>query len=125
MRAPLIGLLTVVVLCLSLVVTARAQSVTVEPAEGNQEATFLFRGSDFTPGDTIAMRFTSPAGDAYMLLDQEGRELFLTVAEDGTFSIEIVPVELFVGAPAGLWRAEFCPATGDFCLAGTFTIRVE
>ena len=125
MRAPLIGLLTGVVLCLSLVVTARAQSVTVGPAEGNQEATFVFRGSEFIPGDTISMRFTSPAGDAYMLLDQDGREFFLTVAEDGTFGLSIVPVELFVGAPAGLWLAEFCPSAGEFCLAGTFTIHVE
>jgi hypothetical protein len=125
MRVATLALLTAVALCLATATPANAQSVTVNPEAGDQAVEFLFRGSGFTPGERIGMRFTSPAGVPYILLNGEGREMFLTVAGDGTFSLIIVPVDLFVGAPAGLWRAEFCPSAGEFCQAGTFTIRVE
>ena len=125
MLARSIVLLAVAVLWAVVATPAVAQSVNVDPLDGDQEETFVFSGSGFAPGDSVTMHFTSPDGTPYILLADDGGELLLTVAEDGTFAISLVPVELFVGAPAGEWQAEFCPSSGEFCLAGTFSIRVD
>ena len=124
MRTPRAGLLVALLVAVVAAAPVAAQTVTVSLEDGDQDETFVFEGHGFAPDERVSMRFTAPDGQSFMLLDNHGDELVLTVAADGTFSIGVRPVEVFIGAPAGVWQAEFCPESGEFCLAGTFTIRV-
>src|SRR5262249_2159580 len=102
-----------------------AAELFVTPAHGNQYDRFVFEGYGFVPGDTVTVIFTAPNGVRYRLYDENDEEITLVVQADGSFTLTLLPVEAFQGAPFGTWEAAFYPSSGEFYYTGSFTIAPQ
>ena len=79
--------------------------VVASPGYGTQYQTFGFTGMGLAPGDFVYPYFISPDGDEFDFHE-------LVVGRDGTFYIQVTPINDFVGASFGTWEAHFDTDSG-------------
>jgi hypothetical protein len=92
----------------------RTARVIVSPDRGTQYQTFGFTGEGLTPGELVQPSFISPDGDTFEFH-------VLVVGTDGTFYIQVRPVDDFSGESFGVWAAHFETENGAAATV-TFTV---
>jgi hypothetical protein len=80
-------------------------SVVVSPDAGTQYQTFDFTGTGPAPGTLIYPAMISPDGEEYDFH-------VLVAGNDGTFYMQVSPVNDFAGASYGVWQAYFTTDSG-------------
>jgi hypothetical protein len=90
------------------------ERVVVTPGEGTVTTRYVFTGSGYQPGRTVAVRLTLPDGSERRFTE-DGAEQVWQVQADGTFALDFVPVLRFPGSSPGRWRALFCTFQAPTC----------
>src|SRR6476661_3861113 len=91
-------------------------TVTVSPASGSQDLTFVFTGSGFTPGSIVQATFTSPDGtDVSFYFPGTTVPYFVTVDDSGSFTFTVQPSTELAGHQSGVWTAKLCISDGNGC----------
>ncbi|MGH2587717.1 MAG: hypothetical protein ACRDJE_22580 [Dehalococcoidia bacterium] len=98
------------------------ERVVMTPADGTLTTRFTFVGSGFTPGQNISVRFFPPDGIERRIRTEEGAELVWPVQPDGTFALDVVPMQRFPNASPGDWRVLFCAFGAPTCQQLEFDI---
>lgn len=108
-------------------VRAHAQAVpgvTVSPASGSQDDTFVFDGVGFAPGETLTETYTDPSGQQYAFFASDGTPLVIQAGSDGSWEVSVHPATDFAGAYAGTWMVDFCSQSSGTCFSGTIDISL-
>jgi hypothetical protein len=125
MRYLVMGLVLAVGMTMAGSAVARADSISVTPASGNQYHTFAFHGSGFTQGDRLDIDFVSSDGDDFTYLLPDGDPAVLVIGKNGSFDLSIVPSIDLAGARAGMWQVQFCSEMTDDCYSGSIYISAS
>jgi len=97
--------------------------ITVYPASGTQDDTFAFTGSDFDPGEQLAVVYQDPSGTQYTYYQSDGVTPDVITADDsGNWVVSVHPRTDFSGTYAGTWTIAFCSVQSGNCWSGTIDI---
>ncbi len=94
-------------------VTAEGEMILVT-AGGTLDEAVTFAGSGFVPAAGLSQSLVHPDGTVYKL-QKDGVEQVWVVADDGTFTVYLVPNIDFPNLAAGTWYTRFCTEDGASC----------
>jgi hypothetical protein len=121
MRALVAALVLSVVALITLAAPANAALVTITPVDGGENDVFIVAGEGLEPGLALDVNFKAPSGQIF---STAALDKVVVVADDGTFSLDILPSRDFAGETAGTWQVQVCVNGTNDCVQRDFDITV-